>query len=579
MIQFTADKKPLTFLLDQIDNRDLALPDFQRSFVWDPGATRELVASIVRSFPAGTLLLMQGGAEVFAPRAVEHAPALIGKPSFLILDGQQRMTSLYQAFSGSGTHCYFLNLQELLEGFDVDEAVEVYNTKRAKRWETTEAQAKSLMLPLRRLRDFNDWRDDVLEAREQAGDDAKKLKKALNELEKEYVKPVELYQFPVTTLSDATPVEAICTIFETLNRTGVKLSVFELLTARAFAHDVQLRDMWDAARKTNPVLSDFEVDPYYVLQVIAVWVSGTPKRSAVLKLSIDDITHHWNEAINGMARGLELLRDECGVLTPKWLGYQTMLLTLAASWRKAAQATGPAVGDRRAKLKRWFWCSAFAGAYENAPNTTTEQDVPALEAWLAGNGEPPGLVRDFTFSADRWRGISYRQRALYRSTIALLMSRTPLDFHEGKKLDKAVIDGEKVDDHHVFPRGYLADTSQTGPIDSVLNHTLIDKKTNIRIGKKAPSVYLTEIADELGEALMAKILDSHCLPSGADGPLRGNSFEAFLTWRLERLAALLGDVSGGTVHIAASAEDADAEILEFGRELPYAEQEGAGSQS
>jgi len=122
VIQFTSDQKPLTFLLDQVDNRDLALPDFQRSFVWDPGATRELVASIVRSFPAGTLLLMQGGAQVFAPRAVEEAPALNGQPSFLILDGQQRMTSLYQAFSGTGTHRYFLNLQELIDGFDVDDA-------------------------------------------------------------------------------------------------------------------------------------------------------------------------------------------------------------------------------------------------------------------------------------------------------------------------------------------------------------------------------------------------------------------------------------------------------------------------
>lgn len=53
---FDSDKKPLTFLLDQIENRELALPDFQRSFVWDPNATRELVVSIIQSFPAGSLL-------------------------------------------------------------------------------------------------------------------------------------------------------------------------------------------------------------------------------------------------------------------------------------------------------------------------------------------------------------------------------------------------------------------------------------------------------------------------------------------------------------------------------------------
>lgn len=573
MIEFTADKKPLTFILDQVHNRDLALPDFQRSFVWDPAATRELVASILRGFPAGTLLLMRGGAHIFRPRPVEQAPTLNGKPSFLVLDGQQRVTSLYQVFSGTGTHRYFLHLSALLDGLDVDEALKVYNVKRAKRWDSVVAQAGDLMLPLQRLRDFAEWRDEALDVRDQEGFDTKPLKKDLNSLESEYIKAVEGYQFPLTILSESTPVEAVCTIFETLNRTGVKLSVFELLTARAFAHDVQLREMWDQAQKDRPILSDFGVDPYYILQVMAVWIKGTPKRSAVLNLSIDNITACWAEAINGMARGLELLRDECGVLAPKWLGYHTMLLTMAATWPKVDQASGPEVGHRRAKLKRWFWCSAFAGAYENAPNTTTEQDVPALTAWLDGNADPPEDVENFMFPADRWRQVSYRQRGLYRSTIALLMSHTPLDFHDGKKIDKEVIDGEKVDDHHVFPRGYLADTDQTGPVDSVLNHTLIDKDTNIRIGKKAPSVYLGEIAGSLGEELLTTILRSHCLPPGPTDALRSDQFGEFLSWRQEHLAQLLEEASQGTVHRTSPTEEEDPE----GPELPYADEYDIGA--
>src|SRR5205823_3385070 len=139
------------------------LPDFQRSFVWDPGATRELVVSIIRSFPAGTLLQMEGGGKIFAPRAFEEAPPLNGNPTHLILDGQQRMTSLYQAFSGTGTHRFFLNVKELLDGEDVDEAVEVYAVKRAKRWAALTAQAKELMLPLSQIRSFSDWQDDILD--------------------------------------------------------------------------------------------------------------------------------------------------------------------------------------------------------------------------------------------------------------------------------------------------------------------------------------------------------------------------------------------------------------------------------
>lgn len=69
------DKQPLTFLLDKIQNRELGLPDFQRSFVWDPTATRELIASIARGFPVGNLLFLRGSSDVFVPRAGRRGSA------------------------------------------------------------------------------------------------------------------------------------------------------------------------------------------------------------------------------------------------------------------------------------------------------------------------------------------------------------------------------------------------------------------------------------------------------------------------------------------------------------------------
>src|SRR6266496_4143190 len=147
MTSFDTDKKNLTFLLDQIENGELALPDFQRDFVWEPGATRELVRSVMQSFPAGTLLLMHSGAKHFKPRQFEESPSLKGDPSYLVLDGQQRLTSMSLAFSGRGTHRYFLNLQELIDGEDLDEAVEVYPVKRIVRWKEMVGQAQDLALP------------------------------------------------------------------------------------------------------------------------------------------------------------------------------------------------------------------------------------------------------------------------------------------------------------------------------------------------------------------------------------------------------------------------------------------------
>jgi hypothetical protein len=239
---------------------------------------------------------------------------------------------------------------------------------------------------------------------------------------------------------------------------------------------------------------------YYVLQAIAVAVRGSPKRSVVLAMDVDEIVEHWDRVVGGLAEALTFVRDECGVLVGKWLPYQTILVTMAAAWRPITDGVGPVVGARRMKMARWFWSSAFMGTYENSPNSTTERDVPDLLAWLQGGPEPTA-VTTFSFDPERWRTVTPRQRALYRATIALLMRHSPMEFHEAMKLSKPIIDGKAVDDHHIFPRAYLARTGRKDTTDSVLNHTLIDRVTNIRIGARAPSDYLREMQQELGSKL------------------------------------------------------------------------------
>lgn len=370
------------------------------------------------------------------------------------------------------------------------------------------------------------------------------MKKQLNEVEKQYVKPVELYQFPVTTLSSTTNLDAVCTIFETLNRTGVKLSVFDLLTARGFAQGMHLRDLWEQAQDDYAILNEFGIDPYYLLQVIAIWVRGDPRRGTVLKLNVSkDIEPNWAEAARGLAESLKLLQSDCGVLTSKLLPYGTMLLTLAASWPEIANAVGPAVANGRDKLTRWFWCATFAQRYENQPNSRSQADVPTLRAWLRG-GQAPEVLEAVAFTPVQWKTITYRQQALYRASLALSLRHHPRDFHAGKPLTAQRIAEEQVDDHHIFPQGYFKAVNPSPHVDSVPNRTLIDKKTNIRIRDKAPSVYLGEMKSELSEETLRTILDGHGLPCDEDGPLFQDRFDEFLNWRQGRLTRELAQATG-----------------------------------
>ena len=102
--EFQTVRRTIMHMLAELDSGQLALPDFQRTFVWEPDETRELLVSMIRWFPAGALLFLQGGGATFKARAAEGAQELKARPSHLVLDGQQRLTSLYQGDStGSET--------------------------------------------------------------------------------------------------------------------------------------------------------------------------------------------------------------------------------------------------------------------------------------------------------------------------------------------------------------------------------------------------------------------------------------------------------------------------------------------
>jgi hypothetical protein len=541
---FATDKSALLYLLGQIENRQLALPDFQRTFVWEASATRELIVSIMQAFPAGALLFLRNDTQSLVPRSIEGAPELAADaaPPFLILDGQQRLSSLYHAFYGAGRHSFFLDIGALMRSAVINEAVKVLPPRMVDPLKSIEAQAEMLMMPLARVRDASDWIDEVLDAREHVSEDKKRLRTLLRGVDKAYVEPIRQYQFPVTTLPASTPLDAVCTIFETLNRTGVPLTIFELICARAFADGESLLRKWREACEARPIFVDFSIDPYYILQAIALRRGPSCNRTAVLALPAAAISAEWDAATADFAAALRMLREDCGVMVSKWLPYRPMLIPLAMAWRSVETATGPAVARLRARCQRWFWCSVFTGEYESSSISLAERDAPALKEWLDG-GDEPEVVRDFEFTPQRWRSITPRQEGAYKATIALLLRAGPRDFHTGVRLSPEVIKEHGVDDHHIFPRGYFHDEKLEYPVDTVLNHTLLDRVTNIRIGKRAPSKYLGDIKAELGDRLDL-VLESHGLPIGQDSPLWRDDFVEMCDFRLELLTELLTDVTG-----------------------------------
>lgn len=553
-------------LLSDIDGRTMVLPDFQRDFVWDPSATQELIVSIASNFPAGSLLRVRDKDRAFAAREFEGAPALDGHEyTFLVLDGQQRLTSLYQAFFGRGEHQYFLNLKLLIDTNEFEEAIfhERTTSKRAKLLQDFEKQKRELILPLAVLKGgaggFLEWLFDVTNPL--APEERARMQNALKTINNDWIKTIDDYHFPVVTLSDKTSPAALCTIFETLNRTGVKLSVFELLTARFWPHNVKLRSLWEKALIDHPIIEDFDVDPYYVLQGISLACRGAPscKRSDVLNMTAADIAAWWGKVVEGLAAGLELLRDDCKVMLPKWIPYQTMLAPLAAIYAKVGSPKSARAGLHRERLKQWFWCAVFGQVYEGSPNSKAAKDVTEVVPWLDG-GATPESIASFRFDPTVLRDVTPRQRAIYRGTMCMILCGGARDFHTQAVITGKLMADEGIDDHHLFPAAYL-ERLGVGPArrrDCVLNRTLIDRTTNQMISDRAPSDYLAEIRGTTGFPFEA-VLTSHGLPVGADSALLRDDFEAFLEWRQAHLWTAIQRFTGATGAAQPEAGDKDSE--------------------
>ena len=533
-------------LLNEIDSGASVLPDFQRDFVWDPSATQSLLISVASEFPAGSLLRVRDTQNVFATREFEGATSS-QHHTYLVLDGQQRLTSLYQAFYGVGDFRFFIDLEKIKDDEDLSNEGTFYFLRASRRGvlqkETDIAiHAQERILPLSVIygRDggFWKWESDVRKLL--PPEEQNQFEIDIRQLHSRWIQRIEQYQFPVVTLNDSATSEALCTIFETLNKTGVKLSVFELLTARFWRFGINLRENWDRALSQYPIFEDYEIDPYSILQAISL-VVNTPascKKKDVLNLSAENINDHWDQVLEKLSYGLQILRDDCKVMSRKWLPTSSMLGPLAAILHISGADRGPEVAVHRDYVRRWLWCSIFGQRYEAAANTRAEKDVNDMREWFT-SGVVPEAIEQFRFDSELLREVSTRSGSVYKGVICLVLAsgNGARDFHKDCVITQEMVTTNEVDDHHIFPSDFLKTQKgieKKSLRDCVLNRTLIDRTTNQMISNKAPSAYLTDL-NHLRN--VDTILTSHMIPTGPLSPLLVDDYEEFLKQRSAKIVA------------------------------------------
>lgn len=589
-------------LLDECHRGLIQLPDFQRSWVWDEDRIKSLIASISRAFPVGALMSLDTGGPVnFKPRPVEGAPAEARQtaPQSLLLDGQQRMTSLYQVtLRGKVVETvtpkkkrvkrwFYLDIAKAIdESVDREEAVIGVPEDRVERTDfgreialdlsTPAKEYAALMFPVSQVFDWDTWQDGFND--HWSGEEHKAVREQFRTFKKEVLENFKMYRVPVIALDRSTSKEAVCVVFEKVNTGGKALDAFELVTAMYAASGHELRKDWygdEGVKGRHQRLADTlrpadsnagilaGVGNTDFLQAISLFftrdrrraaeqagkegkelpaVSGN--RQALLDLPLDAYKKYEGQVERGFIQAAKFLHM-LHIYRIFDLPYQSQIVPLAAILADIGDAWEHEAN--RAKLVQWYWNGVFGELYGSAVETRIAKDFMEVTRWLSG-GPEPSTVSETIFRSDRLKTMRMRLSAAYKGMNALLMKEGAQDFRSGQKFDHTVFFGENVDIHHIFPQDWCKKQGvKPAVFDSIINKTPLSYRTNRIIGGVAPSEYLTKLESgnsstpPIASEKLDSYLHSHLI---APGLLRADKFEGFMEDRQKRLLGLIEQAMG-----------------------------------
>ena len=588
------DRASLAKVVERLGEGSYVIPDFQREFEWKPWDIRELMRSIFSDYYIGSLLLWKGRSENFDALACEPLYGFDGegKPTHIVLDGQQRLTAMHYAFLAPdlpapgryNRFLYFIRVDNFMKQ-DYDEAFDYDWTRRGERLLADEvAQFDEHMFPLAvvgrggwALANWvqsyeRHWRAKAAEARESGDDVACSAADRLAQDAKtfgEHVRGItQDYQIAYIELEQEIAIDKVCDIFTQINSRGIRLDAFDLINALLKPKGLQLKHMW---REAASQLEFVETDRMnvYILQVMSILrqVYCSPKylyyllpgqekqvrepdgslRKEVLIPSESAFRRHWNEAVEALARAIDLLRhhQELGAISSKYLPYTSILPAFAALLTSARALPPSRQLSARRKVGHWYWASVFTNRYSGSVESRSAQDFRDIASWLQDDDAEPPLIGEFKSQLRNLdlRGETRRGTSVYNGIFNLLVLRGAQDWMTG-----AAPQHGDLDDHHIVPKSWAKDRTLDTSIDTILNRTPLTADTNRNaINERPPNQYLPELMKASGEATVRSTLETHFISPGAleillRNPFTPSDYEAFLSERQRTLKEAIEDL-------------------------------------
>lgn len=578
---------PIIDILRNINNGTIQLPDFQRGWVWEDNRIKALIASISNAYPVGAAMFLDatGDNVHFKSRLFEGVDEKNSSvvPKILVLDGQQRMTSIYRSmYSKSAvktvdfkkkpiSRYYYLNIPLCLDTLTdrIDAVVSVPEDRIIREnigrdikldLSTPEKEYENHHFPLNIIFDSiatMQWMRGYTRFH--------RMEKIENDWDTFFAKvltPMSQYQIPVIELGSDVQKEAVCQVFENVNQGGVSLTVFELVTATFAADNFELRKDWDAIwtkLKNEKVMQYKNSQPAFtgtdfltaitLLNSYKQWKAGkrggvSCKKKDVLRLQYEEYKENQDALLDGLSSAINFIKEQC-IYTSVDLPYTSQLIPLSVAFAIDKNLWFNATNKE--KLTQWYWCGVFGELYGGANETRYVTDVQGLMRWAENDDEKPDTVERSNFFATRLHQLTTRNSAAYKGVMALILKNHCKDFISGSEMDFASYTEEATDIHHIFPANYCEkegiDIKQW---NSVINKTPIYARTNRIIGGYAPSKYLGSIEKNHGvnKEKLDEYLKSHMIDVEA---IRNNDFATYFAKRANAIYDLIEKSTGKEV--------------------------------
>ena len=590
----------LNELMRGVASGKIQLPDFQRDWTWDDNRIKGILASLSQGYPMGAIMCLEYGNENvrFKYRTIEGVKVSGVSPELLILDGQQRLTSMYSATYSKNAvktktekgkdveRFYYFDINKCLdENEDRLDAIKAVPADRKIKTNfdrdivldlsTRELEYEHEMFPINLIFDSGareDWADGYKEYHQYDKVFLDKYKK----FRAEVIETITSYKLPVITLGKDTPREAVCKVFENVNTGGVPLTVFELVTATYATYEFDLRKDWETCRdiiwgRGEPLVTDVMhgVDETAFLTAITLYTTyhassmTTCKKKDVLALEFEDYKKNRDAVLDGYKMARKFLFSQY-VFRMRDLPYTTQLIPLSAICAEIGRNVFNQPQTQNI-LSQWFWCGIMGEMYGGANETRYANDMEDVVAAIRGQESQNRTVNAAWFSATRLISLQTRNSAAYKGIMALVYRESCRDFMKGTTIDIVKSMDEAPDIHHIFPEAYC--TSMAYPKEkwnSIVNKTPLLPESNRQIGGEAPSVYSKKIIKQaqIDEEQLKIRVESHLV--NYDYFIK-DDFNNYFVERAKAILKVIENAMGKTI----ADKSSEQTIKLYGCSIPY----------